>query len=168
MTSADKLADIYAGGSYEIKEVYRLVFQPKSVLREFRTVKHGFLFVVRGEAMMSVDGTVYELQQGSVFHAAPGMRLDAQVTSPSEYEYYTVLYSFDEAGGSRECDRHFLLEPAANPRVTELLSVLHQSARTLDGIGRLRVKQLFLSVMDQILTGCKHRESGSAPGQQNI
>ncbi|WP_267132487.1 hypothetical protein [Paenibacillus sp. JNUCC31] len=28
---------------------------------------------------MSVDGAVYELQPGSVFHAAPGMQLDSQV-----------------------------------------------------------------------------------------
>lgn len=94
----------------------------KSVLREFKTAKHGFLFVVRGEAKMGVDGAVYELHPGSVFHAAPGMQLDAQVTGPSEYEYYSLFYKLDkrdDATSGHPCDSHFKLEPGANPRVVE-------------------------------------------------
>ncbi|QTH40162.1 helix-turn-helix domain-containing protein [Cohnella sp. LGH] len=168
MMNADKLADIFAGGSYEINGVHRLVIQPKSVLREFKTIKYGFLFVVRGEATISVNEKEYKLRRGSVLHAAPGMRMDARATGLTEYEYYTVYYSFGDASGGRECDVHFLLDPAASPRVAELLAVLHQNARTKDGIGRLRAKQLFLSVLDQVLTGCKHREAVSAPGRRAI
>ncbi|KOS59839.1 helix-turn-helix domain-containing protein [Lysinibacillus agricola] len=171
MIDLDKLAEIFARGFYDIEGVHRLVIQPKSILSEFRAVRHGFLFVIRGEGRMSVNGTVYELHPGSVIHVAPGMQLDAQVTSQSEYEYYLLFYRFDkldEVYSGHECDSHFKLEAGANPRVLELLIMLHQNANTLRGIGKLRVKELFLSVMHQVLVGCKHRESGSSPSERVI
>lgn len=166
MIDLDKIAEIYASGSYDIEGVHRLVIQPESKLTEFRTVRHGFLFVIRGEARMCVNGTVYELHPGSVFHAAPGMELEAQVIGKSEYEYYLLFYRFnnvDDVNSSHECDSHFKLEPGANPRVIELLIMLHQNALTLGGIRKLRVKEVFLSVMHQVLVGCRHRESGGFP-----
>ncbi|MCY9514046.1 AraC family transcriptional regulator [Paenibacillus apiarius] len=171
MIDLDKLAQIFASGSYDIEDVYRLVIQPKSILREFRTVRHGFLFIIRGEARMCVNGTAYELHPGSVFHAAPGMRLDSQVIGQSEFEYYSLFYRLDKLGdenSGHECDFHFKLEPGANPRLIELLIMLHQNAHTLGGIGKLRVKELFLSIMHQVLLGCRHRESGSSPSKRVI
>ncbi|MCY9552490.1 AraC family transcriptional regulator [Paenibacillus apiarius] len=50
----------------------------------------------------------------------------------------------------------------------ELLIMLHQNAHTLGGIGKLRVKELFLSIMHQVLLGCRHRESGSSPSKRVI
>ncbi|MFC8689582.1 hypothetical protein [Brevibacillus porteri] len=70
MTDLDKLAEVFASGSSEIVGTYRLVIQPNSELREFRTVWHGFLFTIRGAARMCVNETVYELHPGTVFHAA--------------------------------------------------------------------------------------------------
>ena len=166
----DKLAEIFARGFYDIEGVHRLVIQPKSILSEFRTVRHGFLFVIRGEARMRVNGTLYESYPGSVFHVAPGMQLEAQVRGQSEYEYYLLFYrfdKFDEVSG-HECNLHFKLEVGTNPRVLELLILLHQNTNTLRGIERLRVKELFLSVMHQVLVGCKHRESGSSPSERVI
>ncbi|MCR8980830.1 AraC family transcriptional regulator [Brevibacillus laterosporus] len=171
MIDVDKLAEIFASGSYDIEGVYRLVIQPKSILREFRTVRDGFLFTIRGEARMCVNGTAYELHPGSVFHAAPGMQLESQVIGQSEYEYYLLFYRFDKLGDENSghvCDSHFKLEPGANPRVIELLIMIHQNAHTLGGIGKLRVKELFLSIMHQVLVGCRHRESGSSPSKKVI
>ncbi|RAW15530.1 AraC family transcriptional regulator [Paenibacillus taichungensis] len=171
MTNVDQLASIFADNSFKIDGINRLVLQPKSILREFRTLNHGFLFVVRGEASMSVDGTVYELQPGSVFHAAPGMQLDSQVNCHSEYEYYLLFYSFDqlEKGDSiQECDSHFKLDSGANPRVVELLVMLQEQLHVQGGIGKLRVKELFLSIMVQVLTGCSQREGGTSPSEKVI
>lgn len=171
MIDLDKLAEIVANGSYDIEGVHRLVIQPKSILREFRTIRHGFLFVIRGEARMCVNGTSYELHPGSIFHAAPGMQLDAQVIGTSEYEYYSLFYRFDKVDDEHSdhaCGSHFKLEPGANPRVIELLSMLHQNAPMLGGIGKLRIKELFLSVMHQVLVGCRHRESGNSPSKRVI
>ncbi|MFD3269417.1 helix-turn-helix domain-containing protein [Paenibacillus dendritiformis] len=170
MIDVDKLAEVFANDSYDIKEVYRLVIQPKSILREFRTVKHGFLFVIRGAARISVNGTVYELQSGSVFHAAPGMQMESQVAGQFELEYYSVFYRLDKSGednSDHECNAHFKLEPGANPRVIELL-MLHQHAHTLGGIGKLHVKELFLSILHQVLVGHRHRVSSGAPSQRVI
>ncbi|MCG7408307.1 AraC family transcriptional regulator [Paenibacillus sp. ACRRX] len=164
MIVLDKLAEIFASSSCDIEDANRLVIQPKSVLREFRTVRHGFLFIIRGEARMCVNGTAYELLPGSVFHAAPGMQLDSRVIGQSEFEYYSLFYRLDKVGdqnSGHECDSHFKLEPGASPRVRELLALLHQNAHTLGGIGKLRVKELFLSIMHQVLVGCKYRESCS-------
>ncbi|PZM62160.1 helix-turn-helix domain-containing protein [Paenibacillus dendritiformis] len=171
MIDVEKLAEVFANDSYDIKEVYRLVIQPKSILREFRTVKYGFLFVIRGAARISVNGMVYELQSGSVLHAAPGMQMESQVAGQSELEYYSVFYRLDKIGEDNsvhECNAHFKLEPGANPRVIELLMMLHQHAHTLGGIGKLHVKELFLSILHQVLVGHRHRVSSGAPSQRVI
>ncbi|MEK3722760.1 helix-turn-helix transcriptional regulator [Paenibacillus sp. FSL H8-0034] len=171
MKFLDKLAEIFANDSYDIEGVYRLIIQPKSILREFRTVKHGFLFIVRGGARLRVNGTVYELHPGSVFHAAPGMQLDSQVIGKSELEYYSLFYKLDtlaDVNCIHECDSHFKLEPGANPRVIELLIMLHQNAHMHGGIGKLRVKELFLSIMYQVLVGCRHRENERSPSKNVI
>lgn len=171
MIDVEKLAEVFANDSYDIKEVYRLVIQPKSILREFRTVKYGFLFVIRGAARISVNGTVYELQSGSVLHAAPGMQMESQVAGQSELEYYSIFYRLDKIGednSDHECKAHFKLEPGANPRVIELLMMLHQHAHTLGGIGKLHVKELFLSILHQVLVGHRHRVSSGAPSQRVI
>jgi hypothetical protein len=52
MKFPDKLDEIFANDSYDIEGGYRLVIQPKSIVREFRTVKHGFLFIIRGGARL--------------------------------------------------------------------------------------------------------------------
>lgn len=146
MTDVGQLASIFADHSYKIDGINRLVLQPKSILREFRTLNHGFLFVVRGEASMSVDGTLYELQPGSVFHAAPGMQLDSQVKGHSEYEYYLLFYSFDqlEKGDSvQECDSHFKLESGANPRVVELLVMLQEQLHAQGELANCESKNYF-------------------------
>lgn len=92
VTDLDKLAEVFASGSSEIVGTYRLVIQPNSELREFRTVWHGFLFTIRGAARMCVNETVYELHPGTVFHAAPDMLLDTRVIGDSEFEYDLLTY----------------------------------------------------------------------------
>ncbi|QDS38148.1 helix-turn-helix transcriptional regulator [Brevibacillus brevis] len=171
MTDLDKLAEVFASGSSEIVGTYRLVIQPNSVLREFRTVWHGILFTIRGAARMCVNETVYELHPGTVFHAAPDMLLDTRVIGDSEFEYYLLTYRLDnirDGASVHECDAHFKLEPGANPRVTELLMMLHQSAHAVDGIGKLRSKELFFGIMHQVLMGCRLRESESSPSKMVI
>ncbi len=99
------------------------------------------------------------------------MQLDSQVIGQSEFEYYSLFYRLDKLGDENrghECDSHFKLEPGANPRVIELLIMLHQNAHTLGGIGKLRVKELFLSIVYQVLVGCRYRESGSFPSKRVI
>ena len=166
MANVDRLAEIFANDPYEIKSVYRLVIQPKSILREFRTLKYGFLFIIRGANRISVNGTVYDLHPGSVFHAAPGMQMEAQVAGESELEYYSVFYSLDQRyaeDSQHGCNAHFKLESGVIPRVIELLLMLHQSIHTLGGMEKLRVKELFLSIMHQVLVGHKNQvTSGSS------
>lgn len=171
MMDLDKIAEIFAGGSYEIANVQRLVIQPKSILRGFKTVQYGFLFIVRGEAKMHVNGTAYDLFPGTVVHAAPGMQMDSRVIGQSELEYFIVFYRWNKHGNDTaavELDIHFKLEPGANPRLLEALIMIQQKARATGGIGKLHVKELFLGIMHQVLVGCKSREEGRSPGQKII
>ncbi|MBU5350676.1 AraC family transcriptional regulator [Paenibacillus barcinonensis] len=171
MINVDKLASIFADNLYEIDGVNRMILQPKSVLRGFRTLNHGFIFVIRGEASMSVNGTVYELYPGSVFHAAPGMYLDSQVNGQSEYEYYSLFYRYDRAGEDKcvpELFSHYKLESGADPRVVELLIMLQKQFSNQGGIGKLRIKQLFLSIMVHIFTGYSQRERAASPCEKMV
>ncbi|RXZ78620.1 AraC family transcriptional regulator [Paenibacillaceae bacterium] len=171
MIDVDLLARTFAGGCYELIRVHRLVIQPKSILREFKTDKHGFVFPVRGEAHMHVDGIGYELRPGTVLHAAPGMRMDSQVIGQSEYEYYSVFYRLDkreEEDCAPECSKHFRLEPGTNSRVIELLAMLHQNIYAAGGLEQLRAKELFLSLMHQVLAGCNYRDDASSADKKVI
>ncbi|MCG7384941.1 AraC family transcriptional regulator [Paenibacillus sp. ACRRY] len=171
MMDIDEIAEMFARESFEIQSVNRLVLQPQSILREFRTMHHGFLFVIRGEARMEVDGMVYDLKPGTVFHAAPGMQLDSRIIGQSELEYYTLFYRFDRMIGDygyQAYTSHFKMEAGADPRVVELLMLLQEHAYAQDGIGKLRVKELFLGIMVQILTGYRQREHADSPGEQVI
>ncbi|OZQ81556.1 AraC family transcriptional regulator [Paenibacillus sp. VTT E-133291] len=171
MINLDKLAKAFTKGVYDIEDRSRLVIQPKSLLSEFTTVKHGFLFIIRGGARIRVNGTVYELRPGSVFHAAPGMQMDSQVIGPSELEYYSLFYKLDmpeEMNSTTEFDSHFKLEPGANLKIIELLIMLHQNTHPSGEIGKLRIKELFLSLIHQVLIACSDRENDSSPNQRMV
>jgi AraC-like DNA-binding protein len=171
MINLEKLARILTRSTYEIVDGYRLVIQPKSILREFTTVKHGFLFVIHGGARICVNGTFYDLHPGSVFHAAPGMQMDSKVIGQTELEYYTLFYRFDmpnDIHHIHECNSHFKLEPGENLRIIELLMLLHQNVHPSGEIGKLRVKELFLSLMHQVLMSCKYKETGSSPSERMV
>ncbi|TNJ65998.1 helix-turn-helix transcriptional regulator [Paenibacillus hemerocallicola] len=170
MIDPDKLAEIFASGSYDIEGVYRFVIQPKSASREFRTVKYGFLFAIGGEARIRANGSVYSLRPGSVFHAAPDIHLEWQVVGLSQFKYDLLFYSVDKSedgSGEHFCDCHFMLEPGAIPGMLELLDMLHQNIHATGGIAKLRVKQIFLSIMHQVLVVCKLRES-SGPSTKRV
>ncbi|ANY66649.1 AraC family transcriptional regulator [Paenibacillus sp. BIHB 4019] len=165
MIDVDELAEMFAGGSYDIAEVHRFVIQPGNVLRGYKTMKHGLLFPVRGEARIRVDNATYDLQAGSIFHSPPNKLLHAHVTSQSEYEYYTVLYRFNnlyDTDSPSTFDTHFRLEPGVHSRIHEHLAMLLHHMHSTGGIGKLRVKELFLGIMHQVFVGCKHRESGGS------
>lgn len=171
MADVERLAEIFANNSYDIENVYRLVIQPKSVHREFITEKHGFLFIVRGAVRITVNGTIYDLHPGCVLHAAPKMSMEAKVTSRSELEYYSVFYQLDKTcteQSNHECNAHFKLELEAIPSVIELLMLLHQNVHIPGGIGKIRVKALFLSIMHHIFVSYTNRANSSSPNQEVI
>lgn len=146
MMDLDKIAEIFAGGSYEIANVQRLVIQPKSILRGFKTVQYGFLFIVRGEAKMHVNGTAYDLLPGTVVHAAPGMQMDSRVIGQSELEYFIVFYRWNKHANDTaavELDTHFKLESGANPRLLEALIMIQQKPALQAGSGSCMSKSCF-------------------------
>lgn len=165
MMNVEKIADFFAERSFDIEGIYRLVIQPKSVLREFKTEKHGFLFTVSGEATMRVNGTTYNLHPGSVFHAAPNMVMDSQVIGDAAFEYYSLFYRFDKQGDALDLigDQHYTLEAGFNPSVTEALMMIHRQAAIRESITRLRVKQLFLGILHHVLMASKHRDQEDSP-----
>lgn len=171
MIDVDEVARTFADGSTCIEKVFRFVIPPKSGLREFRTVKHGFLFALGGEARLCANGAGYYLRPGSVFHAGPDVHLEWQSAGSSRFEYDLLFYRVGapaEAGGDHPCNRHFVLEPGAIPGVVEGLALLHQNMHATGGMAKLRVKQLFLSVLHQVLEGCQQRASAGPPAKRAI
>ncbi|WP_333981992.1 AraC family transcriptional regulator [Bacillus pumilus] len=158
LINRDQLADLFASHSFHIQEIYRLVIQPHSTLSEFKTESAGFLLSIRGEARLNINGKSYDLQPGSVMHVTPGCQLSLQVISQSEYEYHSLFYHLN-CDKESDCDTAFKLETGANPRIIELLTMLHQNVHAPGGMGKLRVKELFLRILYQMLMGCKQKES---------
>lgn len=74
----------------------------------------------------------------------------------------------EEMNSTHEFDSHFKLEPGANLKIIELLIMLHQNAHPSGEIGKLRIKELFLSLMHQVLIACSYRENDSSPNQKMV
>lgn len=169
MINTDEWAERFAGGAYELEGVHRLVIPPQSVLHGLKTERYGFLFPVRGQAVMRIEGKEYDLRPGCLFYAAPGLKLQARVEGASEYEYYSVFYHWSGPEAARYTQAsHFMLDYGCNSRVTELLMLLHQHIRLASGLDKLHVKVLFLSLMHQALTGSSHRGGESQTGKSSI
>jgi len=170
MMDTEQLAEMFASEAYEIEGVYRLVIPPQSVLHGFKTERYGLLFPVRGQALMHLEGKEYDLRPGVIAHAVPGLKLQSRVVGTSEYEYFSVFYRWNPFTESRYPQEasHFKLEYGCNSRVNELLLLLHQHFRNPSGLGKLRVKELFLSLMHQVLTGCSHRFGEKQTGRSSI
>lgn len=83
----------------------------------------------------------------------------------------TPFYKLDmpeEMNCTTEFDSHFKLEPGANLKIIELLIMLHQNTHPSGEIGKLRIKELFLSLMHQVLIACSYRENDSSPNQKMV
>ncbi len=168
---AEKLASVIAEGSYHIDDIHRLIIQPHSMMRDFRTRKHGFLFVVSGNALFEIDDTVYELQPGSLFHAAPGEVLYTQVQGHAEFKYFLVFYKPKQSAAKEEnaiLEKHFHIGASVNPLMHELLMQLHQQNHPSEAISRLRSKELFMGIMYQMFLGSRQASAVQTAEEQTI
>ncbi|GBF75821.1 AraC family transcriptional regulator [Paenibacillus sp. 598K] len=165
-----RVADSLAYQAYEIATVHRLVIQPDSQLLQYRTALHGYLFVVRGRARMTLNREVYRLQPGSILHVPPGTHIDSIVEGTSELEYYTVMYKplLCSGGDAWTQDEVFVLEPGELPEIVEKLSLLHQAVRRTDRLRALRAKAIFLTLMEQALTACVLRQQSQQSPHEGI
>lgn len=171
MIDLDRFAGAFADGSYFIERIYRFVIPPKSALREFRTVKHGFLFALSGEADIRADEQPYRLRPGTIFHAGPGTHLQWQTAGSAPFEYDLLFYSTEPTtadGDIHPCSRHFILEPGVIPEMADWLDELHQQAHAGGGLAKLRVKRTLLTLLEQVLTGCSRKEAGEASVKREI
>jgi AraC-like DNA-binding protein len=165
----DALAQALADDAYDIEKIYRFGIPPNSAARQFRTLKHGFLFAIAGEADIRADGVAYRMRPGTVFHAAPDTHLEWQAAGEQRFEYDLLFYRLDKrlAGeGSHPCDLHFVLESGTNPGMPDLLNGLHRHIGVDGGMARLRVKQLFFQLLHQVLKSAGEREHGDSTPQR--
>ncbi|MBD2845017.1 helix-turn-helix transcriptional regulator [Paenibacillus sp. IB182496] len=170
MNDSERIAAVYAGSICRVEKVYRVIIQPKSTLRAYRTIKHGWVFPVRGEAHMQVNGTSYALEPGRVLHAAPEMRLDSQVQGEGEFEYYLLLYRLEQASDAAAtvCGTHYALRPGVHPGINERLVQLHRQVRRTGELARLKTSALLMDLLHQVLHGCGQAIGGSAPSEQAV
>lgn len=156
-----RLAQFYAQAPIAITGVYRSVRQPGYKHAGGFTANSGFLFVMRGKAKLTFDGTAYELQPGSMIHGGTGMFLEYEVPEGEEFEYVLVHYLVDQEE-KKGCsvidrsllDRHYEIPLGNKPgiRLHQLLDQLERYWKRPGDFSALRIKELFYSVLNESLT----------------
>lgn len=122
----------------------------------------GFIFPLTGKAKMWFDGTEYELEPGMVVHTGPHMRLDRKVIGDKQWAYILVLYRVDQERGTGTSDcakKHYglrLVEQGG--RLQEKLRLLEHFWNVPGDLYKLRVKELWYGILNELFTLVLHRE----------
>ncbi|MCG7405933.1 AraC family transcriptional regulator [Paenibacillus sp. ACRRX] len=87
----DEHIEIWHHSLVHVLDIRHQVMQSNEQLFTYQLPTSGFLYTVRGEALLLVDSTVYSVRGFHLIHAGKGAQLNIQV-SGSELEYYLVLY----------------------------------------------------------------------------
>ncbi len=158
----NRLADYFAHALIIIHDAYRVVVPAGSRLRGVRTSPtSALIFALRGKARYCVDGTDYDLEPGAVLHAGPDLTLDKEVLPSGDWEYVLVHYSAEKGGERCLANQNFILHYGANPRLKELLLQFCTAWSTPGDIQALRTKQLFYTVMEELLNSIRQNENKS-------
>lgn len=77
--------------SIKIMDIRYTKMKAGEELRSYQLPTSGFLQSICGTAMISLDGTTYELKPLHLLHGGKGMRLKIERTQEN-FEYYLILY----------------------------------------------------------------------------
>jgi AraC-like DNA-binding protein len=138
---------------------YKVGVSAKSIGGETHPSYAGIVFPVKGRAIFTFRDKKYELEPGVILFAGAGMELSKEVVGNTPWEFILIHY---EAKVSKEKDllanAHFLLEIGTNNILCELLEELCQYHLRPDNRAKLKVKALFLRVLDEILATASHKK----------
>jgi AraC-like DNA-binding protein len=162
MMDLNELADEFASGNLTIDGVYRTVLPGgqtyKGHTKDNPTRRAGFVFAMRGSGTFIFEGCPYQLIPGKLVHGGKGMELGLQI-GESGLEYFLIQYTLKTAEfkDSRMLDTHFGLDTGESPAIVELLQLLLDAASEPGSFAALRMKELFYSILHEVLTSSRNR-----------
>jgi len=155
----ESLSDLFNKTAFIVEDVIRMTLSPGSRLGEYRLSKNGFLFAVRGQAIIRFREKEYGLEPGVVCHGPEGEQIVLTQRGGEEFEYYLIHYRFcgqhEAEAWAEEMPGDFVLRPGMQPRIMELLERLHQTAAMPGKLANLRRKELFLSILGEAFVACQ-------------
>ncbi|WP_371372426.1 helix-turn-helix domain-containing protein [Sporomusa aerivorans] len=160
----NQLARYYANMNVTIIDLIRAIVPPGRKYAGGNTPPFSaWIFPLRGQARMFFNGVPYEMEYGKIFHAGPNLPLEKEVLGQSEWDYMVLHYQAVGAGSGTVPYElsHFELETGYNTRISDLLQRLQTCCSLPGSLLELRVKSLFFSILDEILTSAVNRRSES-------
>ncbi|WP_407872236.1 AraC family transcriptional regulator [Paenibacillus sp. P36] len=130
-------------------------------LRSYQLPASGFLQSVCGTAMISLDGTTYELKPLHVLHGGKGMRMHIERTQEN-FEYYLVLYKAVISLPYRQDIQELMernnpfhtqygLEPYSPVSLLLKIQKMHQEWKLTNTLEQFHVKTLFYQFVHDLL-----------------
>ena len=87
MADIYKLAEQFGDAAIAIDDIYKFMVEPGAVLQNYLTEKNGFIITTKGNATVVFNGSLYHLSPGIIAHGTQNMTIEANVTSPTSWEY---------------------------------------------------------------------------------
>ncbi|WP_270169212.1 AraC family transcriptional regulator [Paenibacillus sp. SYP-B4298] len=167
MADVYKLAEQFGEAAIAIDDIYKFIVEPGAVMRNYVTEKNGFIITTKGNATVDFNDSLYHLSPGVIVHGAPDMTINANVTSPTSWEYYLILYGLGEGMPRKDAEiyTHFELNTGVNSRIQELLQIMKSTTDSSDRMRYLRAKSLFFDVLYEVFVSsqyCIYRKSQQA------
>ncbi len=153
-TELNSLIRSYARISIEICDAYKYSILPNTISAEGYTQEDtcGFVIPVSGKARFMLCNKIYYLEPGIVLHAGPGMCLDKEVLSGSNWEFVLIHYKIlgPEKEKLRLEQKHFVLNTGSSPNLMKIVLKLCQNTASVENISMLRSKVLFYSMLEEL------------------
>lgn len=157
----------YTRISMEIDSIYELIVPVNTKAYGSRTMKGvcGFLIPTRGKARFTIEGQVYDLEPGIIFHAGSNFLLDKEVVGDADWEYTLIHYRIDGPPGDKNYleSLHYSLNIGMNHYfyIISLAHQLRQSELNAGIINRLRSKAMFYGLLENILQHAREKSYDS-------
>jgi YesN/AraC family two-component response regulator len=125
----------------------------------------GFLIPTRGKARFNIEGQVYELEPGIIFHAGSNFLLDKEVVGEADWEYTLIHYRIEGPPGDRAYfeNLHYSLNIGINHYnyIIGLAHQLRESELKAGIINRLKSKVMFYGLLENILQHAQEKNHNS-------
>lgn len=152
----NELIEYYSNVQPALKDTYResLPSIEKKSGHHTNSSGSGLLIPLRGKACYTLNGTPYNLKPGTILHAGAFMDLDKEIIGNQVWSYVVVHYNIaDRDVSSFPCyDSHFLIETGINVTIANYVELLHKSEQESCKLSTLRVRALFASLLEEIVT----------------
>ncbi|GAK43466.1 ABC transporter substrate-binding protein [Paenibacillus urinalis] len=152
---------LWGKASVRVLDVRHIVMEAGESLSAYSMPAKCFIYVIRGNAQLKLDGQEHAAVPFYIIHSFKGMILNIPRLS-EPFEYQIVFYKpFDMLSRSRErlgllekrnsYDIHYVLQPARPVFIKELFTDMHRSWISDDRLKGVIVQSLFLGLVYELL-----------------